>query len=98
MSVIYVLLPVAILLAVAAVTAFIWAVCRGQFDDLDTPAVRVLFDEEEPMKKAAKNVHLRDPHELASWVNEIVELEPATPQPGPASLPDSAAGGSGIGE
>ena len=47
MSVIYVLLPVAVLLAVAAVTAFIWAVRRGQFDDLDTPAVRVLFDEEE---------------------------------------------------
>lgn len=47
MSVIYVLLPVAMLLAAAAVTAFIWAVRRGQFEDLDTPAVRVLFDDEE---------------------------------------------------
>ena len=37
-------------------------------------------------KEAAKNVHLRDPHELASWVNETVELNPATPQ---ISLPHS---------
>ena len=47
MSVIYVLLPVAVLLAVAAVAAFIWAVRRGQFEDLDTPAVRVLFEEDD---------------------------------------------------
>ena len=50
------------------------------------------------MKKAAKNVHLRDPHELASWVNEIFELNPATPQSCPPPLPDSADGGGGIGE
>ena len=47
MSVIYILLPIAVLLAIAAVGAFIWAVRRGQFDDLDTPAVRVLHDEED---------------------------------------------------
>ena len=47
MSVIYVLVPVAGLLAAAAVAAFIWAVRRGQFDDLDTPAVRVAHEEED---------------------------------------------------
>jgi cbb3-type cytochrome oxidase maturation protein len=47
MSVIYVLLPVAALLAAAGVAAFIWSVRHGQFDDLDTPAVRVLHDDEE---------------------------------------------------
>jgi cbb3-type cytochrome oxidase maturation protein len=47
MSVIYILLPVAVVLAIAAVGAFIWAVRRGQFDDLDTPAVRVLHDDED---------------------------------------------------
>jgi cbb3-type cytochrome oxidase maturation protein len=47
MSVIYVLVPVAGLLAAAAVAGFIWAVRRGQFDDLDTPAVRVVHDEED---------------------------------------------------
>lgn len=47
MSVVYILLPVAVVLAIAAVGAFIWAVRRGQFDDLDTPAVRVLHDDED---------------------------------------------------
>jgi len=47
MSVIYLLLPVAALLAAAAVAGFIWAVRRGQFDDLDTPAVRILHDDED---------------------------------------------------
>ncbi len=47
MSVIYILLAAAVFLAVAAVGAFIWAVRRGQFDDLDTPAVRILHDDDE---------------------------------------------------
>jgi cbb3-type cytochrome oxidase maturation protein len=46
MSVIYVVLPLALLLAAAAVGAFIWAVRRGQFDDVETPAIRVLYDDE----------------------------------------------------
>lgn len=47
MSVIYVLLPLATLLAAAALIAFIRAVRSGQFDDLDTPAVRILHDDDE---------------------------------------------------
>ncbi len=50
MSVVYVLLPVASLLAAVAVGAFIWAVRRGQFDDLTTPAVRILHDDDESEK------------------------------------------------
>ena len=46
MSVIYVVLPLALLLAAAAVAAFTWAVRRGQFDDVETPAIRVLYDDE----------------------------------------------------
>jgi cbb3-type cytochrome oxidase maturation protein len=38
-------------LAAGGVAAFIWAVRRGQFDDLDTPAVRILHDEEEEERK-----------------------------------------------
>lgn len=46
MEVIYIILPIAILMAGAALAAFFWAVHRGQFDDLDTPAYRAIFDEE----------------------------------------------------
>jgi len=47
MSVVYVLVPVAALLAAVGLAGFSWAVRRGQFDDLDTPAVRVLHDDED---------------------------------------------------
>ena len=48
METIFVLLPLALLIAAIAVGFFIWAARTGQFDDLDTPAVRILFDDEEP--------------------------------------------------
>ncbi len=48
MSVIYLVLPLALLLALLAVGAFAWATRRGQFDDLETPAMRILGDDEAP--------------------------------------------------
>lgn len=48
METIFVLLPLALLIASVAVGFFIWAALSGQFDDLDTPAVRILFDDEQP--------------------------------------------------
>jgi cbb3-type cytochrome oxidase maturation protein len=46
MSILYVLTPLALLLLGAAVWAFFWAVGSGQFDDLDTPAVRIIMDDD----------------------------------------------------
>jgi len=48
METIFVLLPLALLIAAIAVAFFIWAARTGQFDDLDTPAIRILFDDDEP--------------------------------------------------
>ncbi len=48
MDILYLLIPLAMLLAGAAVITFVWAVRGGQFDDLDTPAIRILFDDDEP--------------------------------------------------
>jgi len=47
-SVIYIVLPLALLVAAAAVGAFIWATRSGQMDDLDSPAIRVLHDDDTP--------------------------------------------------
>ncbi len=46
MSVLYLVIPIALVLAGTGLAAFLWAVRRGQFDDLDTPAVRMLFDDD----------------------------------------------------
>ena len=47
MDILYILIPLALLVLGAAVWAFFWAVGSGQFDDLDTPAMRVLLDDDD---------------------------------------------------
>jgi cbb3-type cytochrome oxidase maturation protein len=44
-SVIFVVVPLATLIGLVAVIAFVYSARRGQFDDLDTPAVRMLYDD-----------------------------------------------------
>lgn len=47
MDIIYVLVPLSIVLILIAILVFSWAVKGGQFDDLDSPAHRILFDDDE---------------------------------------------------
>jgi cbb3-type cytochrome oxidase maturation protein len=47
MSAVFIALPFALLLALAGVIAFIWSVRSGQMDDLETPAVRLLGEDDE---------------------------------------------------
>lgn len=45
MELVFVALPVALLIGGAALVAFIWAARDDQFEDLDTPPTRALFDD-----------------------------------------------------
>jgi cbb3-type cytochrome oxidase maturation protein len=45
MELVFVALPVALIVGGAALAAFIWAARSDQFEDLDSPPERVLFDE-----------------------------------------------------
>lgn len=45
MTILYLLVPVALVLAGAAVWAFFWSVKEGQYDDVETPAIRILLDD-----------------------------------------------------
>jgi len=46
MNVVFILLPLALLVAGIMLALFVWAVRSGQYDDLETPAVRILFDDD----------------------------------------------------
>jgi cbb3-type cytochrome oxidase maturation protein len=46
MTILYVLLPLALLCGAGAVFAFVWAVESGQLDDLETPPLRVLAEDD----------------------------------------------------
>ena len=48
MTSLLVLIPVALLLGVIGLAAFLWALQSGQFDDLDGAAERILVDEVAP--------------------------------------------------
>ena len=45
MTVLFVVVPVALVLVGGAIAAYVFAARRGQFDDLVTPALRVLHDD-----------------------------------------------------
>ena len=47
MAVLFVVLPLALCIVAAAVVGFLWAVRRGQFDDLKTPSVRMLHEDDD---------------------------------------------------
>ena len=55
MIILLLLIPLSLLLLVAAIWAFVWAVRRGQFDDLDTPAIDILQDDPEPRRASDKD-------------------------------------------
>ena len=48
MDILFLLIPLAVVLAFLIGAAFIWSVRSGQFDDLDAPAQRVLLDDDGP--------------------------------------------------
>ncbi len=57
MSVFYILIPVSVALAAGFVVACLFAIRRGQFDDLDSPPWRILFDDRETAKKQPSSNH-----------------------------------------
>jgi cbb3-type cytochrome oxidase maturation protein len=51
MTVIYILLPIALFLSFSFLAAFIIMSSQGQYEDLDTPAYRLLIDDEVQKQK-----------------------------------------------
>ncbi len=46
MSILIYLIPVALILGLIGLAAFIWSLKSGQYDDLDGAAQRILFDDD----------------------------------------------------
>jgi cbb3-type cytochrome oxidase maturation protein len=51
MSVLFVALPLALLLGGAALVACVYCIKHGQYDDLESPAVRILIEDVSIPKK-----------------------------------------------
>lgn len=55
MSIIYVLIPIAIILIAIGIYLFFWAVKTDQFDDLEKQGLSILFDDEKPENSATNS-------------------------------------------
>ena len=50
MNSLLILVPISLVLLGIAIAAFVWAVRRGQFDDLETPPLDILRDDDKPAR------------------------------------------------
>ncbi|OUR82291.1 cytochrome oxidase maturation protein, cbb3-type [Colwellia psychrerythraea] len=50
MSIIYILIPIAVLLTALGIYLFFWAVKTEQFEDLEKQGMSILFDDEQQNK------------------------------------------------
>ena len=46
MNILFLLIPLGLLILAVAVAAFFWAVRSGQFDDLESPAMSIVMDDD----------------------------------------------------
>ena len=56
MQIIYLLIPIALLFIIVALIILYWAINNGQYDDLDTEAKRILFDDDNDDDEKESNV------------------------------------------
>jgi len=61
MNVLYFLVPLALVLAGIGVAAFIWSVRTGQFDDVQTPGMRILLEDE--LEERSSSHRVSAPHD-----------------------------------
>lgn len=50
MEIVFILLPFSIALALVGLIAYLWAIKDGQFEDLDTPAMRIIVEDDNKKK------------------------------------------------
>ncbi len=78
MEVIYTLIPGMILLGLILVAVLVWAVKRGQYDDLDGDSQRILMDDDEELVRQSLPAA---PNRNPAWPD--AESEPDEPPRAP---------------
>lgn len=86
MTVLYILVPIAVLLVIVAIWVFTWAVNSGQYDDLDGPAHSILFDDDDPAHLAAQRTE--EEQDAESQMSENSAADSARRSDGDDTAPD----------
>jgi len=56
-SIIFILIPASILIALGFLSAFVWAVKSGQYEDTCTPSMRLLLEEKNNISAKDNSQH-----------------------------------------
>jgi cbb3-type cytochrome oxidase maturation protein len=75
MDILYLLVPLSVVLAIAIGVAFWWAVRNDQFEDMEGPAHRLLLDDDDRVPREASHAS------TASPASRAPEGQPAPPPP-----------------
>lgn len=83
MSVLFIVVPLALLVVAVAVGAYAWAARHGQFDDLATPPLRALHDDEPAPRREPSRVRAADdPSGVSAAPSEPCRSGPDPPMTG----------------
>lgn len=78
MSIIYVLIPIAVLLTAVGIYLFFWAVKTEQFDDLEKQGMSILFDDEAESQPDAQQQAISEPLTSDQSSSEQTKNNPST--------------------
>lgn len=70
MSIIYILIPIAMVFVTIAIMVFFWAVKSNQYDDLDREGINILFDEDLPAPPIKENTGNQQKTSQSSDLND----------------------------
>jgi len=57
LSILYLLLPIAIIFLIIAVAVFFWAIRNGQFDDMKSQAMKIVIEDHLQQKQDKNDEH-----------------------------------------
>ena len=76
MNIIIILICVSLSIAVGFLFLFLWSVKSGQFDDVYTPSVRMLFDDKKTVEGSSHQSALRSDEEQENTDEVSAEKRP----------------------
>ena len=66
MNIMFLLIGVSLIAALVFLFLFVWAVKKGQYDDIYTPSVRILFDDNDVLSKNTQS-------EVKSDIKQVIK-------------------------
>jgi len=65
LSILYLLLPIAIFFLILAIAFFFWAIKNDQYDDMESPALKIVIDDHQKKKNEASHIHSTERDDLS---------------------------------